>query len=103
MGRFNIYDPTGNSTGNSTSNTTTIKVSYGEVVNVEFIIEKLNPKLVDNGNCNTSILQSFDAGNGARQFGTGTFGTALEGTAYHYFNQTSPQDGYYFLVKMSVS
>jgi hypothetical protein len=97
--RFNIYDPTGNTIGNSTSNTTTIKVDYGEVVNVEFIIEKLNPKVIDNGNCNTSILQSFDAGNGTRQFGNGTFGTTLEGTAYHYFNQTSPQDGYYYLAK----
>ncbi|WP_158638370.1 T9SS type A sorting domain-containing protein [Panacibacter ginsenosidivorans] len=97
--RFNIYDPSGNTTGNSTTNTTTIKADYGEVVNVEFIVEKLNPKLIDNGNCNTSILQSFDAGNGTRQFGNGTFGTPLEGTAYHYFSQTSPQDGYYYLTK----
>jgi len=101
--RFNIYDPTGNTIGNSTSNTTTIKADYGEVVNVEFIIEKLNPKVIDNGNCNTSILQSFDAGNGTRQFGNGTFGTTLEGTAYHYFNQTSPQDGYYYLAKTTGS
>lgn len=99
LGRFNIYDPTGNTTSNSTNNTANIKADYNEVVNVEFIIEKLNPKIIDNGNCNTSILQSFDAGNGSRQFGNGTFGTPLEGTAYHYFAQTSPQDGYYYLAK----
>lgn len=99
VGRFNIYDPTGNSFGNSTSNTATISAAYGEVVNVEFIIEKLNLKVIDNGNCNTSILQSFDAGSGSNQFGSGTFGTTLGGTAYHYFSQTSPQDGYYYLAK----
>lgn len=99
LGRYNIYDPTGNTTGNSTNNIVTVKAGYDEVVNIEFIIEKLNPKIIDNGNCNTSILQSFDGGNGSRQFGIGTFGTPLEGTAYHYFAQSSPQDGYYYLAK----
>ncbi|HXL58369.1 MAG TPA: hypothetical protein VN958_19035, partial [Chitinophagaceae bacterium] len=62
LGRYNLYDPTGNTTGNVSNNTTTIRPAYGEVVHVEYINEKLNPKLIDNGNCNTSILQSFDAG-----------------------------------------
>lgn len=101
LGRYNIYDPTGNTTGNVTTNTTAVKPAYGEVVHVEYINEKLNPKLIDNGNCNTSILQSFDAGIGTGQFGNGNFGTPLEGTAYHYFSITSPQDGYYSLVKTS--
>lgn len=98
LGRYNIYDPTGNTTGNVLNNTSTIRPANGEVVHVEYINEKLNPKLIDNGNCNTSILQSFDAGPGLTQFGSGTFGTPLEGTAYHYFNLTSPQDGYYSIV-----
>jgi hypothetical protein len=45
------------------------------------------------------FCKAFDAGAGAHQFGNGTFGTPLEGTAYHYFNITSPQDGYYCLAK----
>jgi hypothetical protein len=31
LGRFNIYDPTGNTAGNTTINSVTIKVNYGEV------------------------------------------------------------------------
>lgn len=99
LGRYNLYDPTGNTSGNVGNATTTIRPAYGEVVNVEYINEKLNPKVIDNANCTTNILQSFDAGTGTGQFGTGTFGTPVEGTAYHYFNQTNPQDGYYYLVK----
>lgn|GEM_PF-5695214 len=98
-GRFNIYDPTGNTTGNSTTNTATIRPDYGEVVHVEFINEKLRIKVIDNANCTTNILQSFDAGTDSTQFGTGTFGSAVRGTAYHYFSLTSPQDGYYSVVK----
>lgn len=99
VGRFNIYDPTGNTTANSNSGTATIRPADGEVVHVEFIIEKLIIKVIDNANCTTNILQSFDAGTDLTQFGTGTFGTAVRGTAYHYFNLTSPQDGYYAVVK----
>ena len=99
LGRYNLYDPTGNTTGNVSNATTTVRPAYSEVVNVEYINEKLNPKVIDNGNCTTNILQSFDAGTGTGQFGTGTFGTPVEGTAYHYFNQANPQDGYYYLVK----
>jgi hypothetical protein len=99
LGRYNIYDPSGNTTANTTSQTVTINVSAGEVVNIEYINEKLNPKQVDNSNCERSILQSFDAGNGANQFGTNTFGKPLEGTAYHYYEGNQPQDGYYYIVK----
>lgn len=99
VGRYNIYDPTGNSTGNVSTNTTTIRPANGEVVHVEYINEKLNIKTIDNANCNTSILQSFDAGAATNQFGSGTYGTGLEGTAYHYFSQVDPQDGYYNIVK----
>lgn len=99
VGRYNIYDPTGNTTGNTTNNTATITVGYGETVHLEMIIEKLNSKVIDNGNCSTNILQSFDGGSSTGQFGSGTFGTPLEGTAYHYFSQTSPQDGFYYIVK----
>lgn len=99
LGRYNIYDPSGNTTANTTNQTATINVAAGEVVNVEYINEKLNPKEVDNSNCERSILQSFDAGNGTNQFGTGTFGNPLEGTAYHYYNTNQPQDGYYYIVK----
>jgi hypothetical protein len=99
VGRFNIYDPTGNTTGDATNKTATIDIAYGEVVHVEFINEKLRIKVIDNANCSTNILQSFDAGTDVGQFGNSTYGTALEGTSYHYFTQTSPQDGYYYLLK----
>lgn len=99
LGRYNVYDPSGNSTANTTNQTATINVSAGEVVNVEYINEKLNPKQVDNSNCERSILQSFDAGTAANQFGTGPFGNPLEGTAYHYYKNNQPQDGYYYIVK----
>ena len=99
LGRYNIYDPSGNTTANTTNQTVTINVSAGEVVNIEYINEKLNPKQVDNSNCERSILQSFDAGNGTNQFGTNTFGKPLEGTAYHYYQGNQPQDGYYYIVK----
>lgn len=94
LGRFNIYDPTGNTSGSVGTNTITINVAAGEVVNIELINEYLVPKAIAL-ECKTQTLQSFDAA----QFGTGSYGTAVEGTAYHYVSSTSPQDGDYYLVR----
>lgn len=98
LGRFNVYDPTGNTTTSNSSTSASINVSAGEVVHIEFINELLIPKSIQL-NCSNQYLQSFDAGTGSNQFGTGTFGTYVEGTSYHYYTATSPQDGYYSLIR----
>jgi uncharacterized protein YjdB len=104
VGRFNVYDPTGNSTGNVSTNSVSFNVSASESVNAEFISELLNPKAITL-TCTTQTLESFDAGTGSGQYGTGAFGTAVDGTAYHYYNAANggAQDGYYQVVKSLVS
>lgn len=94
LGRFNIYDPTGNSTGAPGTNSATINVAAGETVNIEVINELLVPKAIAL-NCNTQILQDFGTGSSSSNT---EYGPAVEGTAYHYANSTSVQDGYYYLV-----
>jgi uncharacterized protein YjdB len=100
VGRFNIYDPTGNTTGSVATNAVTFNVSAGESVNTEFISEKLNPKSIAL-TCVLQPLQSFNAGTSSvvdSTFGTAAYGTAYGGTSYHYYAGSSPQDGYYYLV-----
>lgn len=99
LGRFNLYDPAGASTANVSSNSATVvigssAITNGEVVYVEFVNEKLNPKAISL-TCTTQTLQSFDP----VDFGSATYGTPVEGTAYHDYPGSTPEDGYYFVVK----
>ncbi len=97
LGRFNIYDPGNATSTNLVSNYAQSTIAADEVVYIEFVNEKLNAKAIAL-TCTQQILQSFDAGNGTGQFGTGGYGLAVEGSAYHYYNATSPADGYYNVV-----
>jgi hypothetical protein len=111
LGRYNLYDPGGSSTGNVSAQTVTYVVTAGEVVFAEYVDEKLNPYTVNLTICNTTYdLQTFDASNstpiyvtptfGAATTGVVTYGTNYSGTAYHYYNASSPEDGYYYLVNI---
>ena len=42
-----------------------------------------------------ALTQALEQGNSVHA----TFGTPLEGTSYHYYNQNTPQDGYYYIIK----
>ncbi|HWB25943.1 MAG TPA: discoidin domain-containing protein [Chitinophagaceae bacterium] len=102
LGRFNVYDPLGQSSVDVNVNTFTAVVSAGEMVFGEFINEKLNAKAIEL-NCTFQYLQTFDADNSSPiltyTFGSNTYGTHVEGTAYHYWAQQYAHDGYYYLVK----
>lgn len=104
LGRYNIYDPGGASTGSVSTQQITFVVTAGEVVFGEYANESLNAYSVNLSVCNTNYyLQTFDASTSSPNyviptFGSGTYGTSLQGTAYHYYNASSPEDGYYYLV-----
>jgi len=106
LGRYNIYDPGGSSTGNVNTQVITFVVTANEVVFGEYINENLNPKAIAL-TCTFQYLQTFDASTSSPvrtyTYGSGTTGTSLEGTAYHYrilaFGNAT--DGYYELEKAS--
>ena len=98
LGRFNLYDPGNASTPNVASNSATITVTAGEVVYVEFVNELLNAKAIAL-TCSQQVLQSFDL----NTFGGGTYGTPLQGTAYHDYPSGIPEDGYYILTKTTAA
>jgi len=87
LGRINLYDPGGASSYSIDKNTVTFIVTANEVVFGEYVNEKLNPKAIAL-NCTFQYLQTFDASNSSPvytyTFGNSTYGTQLEGTAYHY-------------------
>lgn len=102
LGRFNLYDPGNASTGNVSVNSATITVTAGEVVYAEFVNEKLNPKAITLA-CIAQYLETFDASNSSPvytyTYGSSTYGTTVEGSAYHNYLGVNPEDGYYYLVK----
>jgi hypothetical protein len=101
LGRYNIYDPSGSSSGNVNTNTITFIVTAGEVVYGEYVNEKLNPHSLTL--CATQYIQTFDATTSSpiytTTFGSGTYGTDVEGTAMHFNNTGLPVDGYYMVTK----
>jgi hypothetical protein len=109
LGRYNIYDPGGLTTGNVSTQVVTYVVTAGEVVFAEYVNEKLNIFSVSNSNCGTAqYLQTFDASTSSPidvspTFGSGTYGIQVQGTAYHYWTDTTQPaytpDGYYILEK----
>jgi len=98
LGRFNLYDPGNASTTNVSSNNASVTVTAGEVVYVEFVNELLNAKAIAL-TCSQQVLQSFDL----NSFGGGTYGTPLQGTAYHDYPTGTPEDGYYILTKTTAA
>ncbi|MFX6307553.1 hypothetical protein ABTF95_18340, partial [Acinetobacter baumannii] len=59
LGRFNIYDPQGNTTSSVNTQTITFVVAQNEVVFGEYVNEKLNPKAIAL-TCSFQYLQTFD-------------------------------------------
>ncbi|HLK29881.1 MAG TPA: T9SS type A sorting domain-containing protein [Puia sp.] len=101
LGRYNIYDPGGSSSGNVNTNTMTFVVTAGEIVYGEYVNEKLNPHALTL--CATQYIQTFDATTSSpvytTTFGSGTYGTNVEGTAMHFNNTGTPVDGYYMVTQ----
>jgi len=102
LSHYNIYDPAGVTSGSVTTNTITFGVTAGKVAFGEYINEKLVPKAITL-TCTFQYLQTFDASTSSPvrtyTYGSGTYGTNLEGTSYHYWAQANAHDGYYYIVK----
>jgi len=113
LGRINLYDPSGDTTTSSkynvNNNTITFVVANNKIVFGEYVNEKLNPQAIQLV-CTKQVLQTFDASTSSPiyttpQFGSGTDGSPLQGTSYHYWADLTngAYDGQYSLVKSTAN